>query len=63
MEQGGKQGGNDGKNPATGKAPPGLGPDLANLPLPRGNKIKIQAVTRVVSDVTGLFAPNRQKLV
>ena len=35
MEQGGKQGGNGGKNPATGKAPPG--PDLANLQPHRGN--------------------------
>ena len=51
MEQGGKQGGNGGKNPATGKAPPGPGPDLAHLPRHRGNKIKREAATGLVSDV------------
>ena len=48
MEQGGKQGGNGGKNPATGKAPPG--PDLANLQPHRGNKIKIKSATEMVAD-------------
>ena len=48
MEQGGKQGGNGGENPATGKAPPG--PDLANLQPHRGNKIKIKAATEMVAD-------------
>lgn len=49
MEQG--QGGNGGKNPATGKAPPGPGPDLAKLPPHRGNKIKIKVLTGFVDDV------------
>ena len=54
MEQGGKQGGNGGKNPATGKAPPG--PDLANLQPHRGNKIKMKVVTGLVSDVIKVFS-------
>ena len=48
MEQDGKQGGNGGRNPATGKAPPG--PDLANLQPHRGNKIKKKAATEMVTD-------------
>ena len=50
MEQDGKQGGNGGRNPATGKAPPGPGPDLANLQPHRGNKIKKKAATEMVTD-------------
>ena len=57
MEHGGQQGGNGGQNPATGKAPPGPGPDLANLPPPRGNRIKKKVAKEFVSDVIRVFYP------
>ena len=56
MEHGGQQGGNGGHNPATGKAPPGPGPDLANLPPPRGNKIIKKVAKEYVSDVIRVFS-------
>ena len=56
MEVGGKQGGNGGENPATGKASPGPGPDLANLPPPRRNKIKIKVAKEVFADAISLIS-------